>query len=227
MPRPRPSMKPAALLIAACGLLSTPSRSMAGTAIPVASFRSITLEGGGEVIVHYGTTQRVMLSAGRMECTSVKVVDGELQIEGPHGRCRGEYNLLIEVQTPEVSELMVMDGGTLRTAGSFPSQKELLGRVENGGRLDIRSMKVATVRAAIRQGGAIFTKPQANLLARIEQGGAVTYWGKPEVQSSIEHGGMVASGKAGDANKPLSQLVSGAETMPPIPPIPPVPTLGD
>ena len=118
------------LLIVIAGGLTVPPGSMAQTRIKVDAFQSITLEGGGEVVVRHGSSQRVTLVKGRMECTSVTVEDGALLIEGPHGRCRGERELTIEVVTPQIDELMVTNGGTLRSVGGFPVQKELVGLVE-------------------------------------------------------------------------------------------------
>lgn len=212
------------LMIAVLAGLAVPPEGVSETSFSVESFRSVTLMGGGEVIVRHGPAQRVTLLKGRRECTSVTVEEGELFIEGPHRRCRGERGLTILVQTPEIDQVMVTNGGTLRTSGAFPAQRELVGTVENGGRLDIRSMKADVVRAAVRQGGGILTRPQASLIAKVEQGGAVSYWGNPKVKSSVHHGGAVVRGRPGDADRPLEEI--GAAARMPVPPLPPLPPNG-
>ena len=217
-----PSSKAGLVLLVALTLTAA-SASTAQSVFSVAAFRSIQLQDGGEVIVRHGATQRVTLVKGRRECVSVTVQDGELLIQGPHGQCRGEREMVIEVQTPAIDKLKVRDGGTLRTARSFPSQEKLLGLVESGGRLDMRSMNAKAVRAGVRHGGGIFTKPTVSLQARIEQGGLITYWGDPDVQSRVEHGGAVMAGKASDVNRPLEKIEVGVEMVP----APPAPPAGD
>ena len=214
------------LLVALAPTLTAALGSTAQSVFSVAAFRSIQLQDGGEVIVRHGSTQRVTLVKGRRECSSVTVEDGELLIRGPHGQCRDEREMVIEVQTPAIEKLKVMDGGTLRTVGSFPSQEKLLGMVESGGRLDMRSMNAKAVRAGVRHGGGIFTKPTVSLQARIAQGGLITYWGDPDVQSRVEHGGAVTAGRPGDLNRPLEKIEAGVETGP-SPPTPPTPPGGD
>src|ERR1051326_5323402 len=159
-----------ALLIAVSLDLAGHPAGTTGASISADPFRSILLHGGGEVLVRHASSQRVTLVTGRRECTSITVEDGQLRIEGPYGRCHGEHELTIEVQTPEIDKLTVSDGGLLRCVGAFPSQQELITMVDNGGRIDIRSMRAQVVRAAVDQGGGIFTRPEDRLFATIEQG---------------------------------------------------------
>jgi len=210
------------LTAAATGLAASPGTTAQST-YSVGAFATIHLESGGEVIVRHGSTQKVTLVKGRNECTRVTVDDGELLIEGPHRQCPGKgEEMVIEVQTPAIEKLEVSDGGTLRTQGSFPAQEKLLGMVENGGRLDMRSLNAKAVRAGVRQGGGILTKPTVSLQARIEQGGMITYWGKPEVESRVEHGGAVTRGNPEDLNKPIEKIEIGVHPLPPVPPVPPI-----
>lgn len=223
MPHPRPlNLAMRVLLILVAFGVATPA--LAQTPFSVGPFRSVELHGGGEVILRHGSSQSVRLLEGNRECVSVTIEEGDrLVIEGPHGRCRGDNQMTVEVITPEVEEVMVADGGILRSAGGFSSPKELRGRVENGGVIDIRSIRADVVLAKVRQGGRILTRPESSLRARISQGGNITYWGNPDVQSSIDHGGAVTHGKSGDVDKPLEKIGPGApQAAPAVPPVPPV-----
>jgi hypothetical protein len=146
-----------------------------------------------------------------------------LVIEPSDPACGDRHELILEVTTPEIDVVMVTDGGTVRAVGGFPSQEELDGRVENGGTIDVRSMKARSVRAVVREGGRILTKPESSLLASVTQGGVITYWGSPNVKSSIQNGGVVTRGKAGDFDKPLKEV--GLGVPPAVPPVPPVPSI--
>jgi len=187
--------------------LMVPAAGSAETVIPVGSFRSVTLRNGGEVIVRHGSSPRVTLLQGTTEYSKATIVDGDrLVIDRRSDRCPRGYRLAVEVLVPSVDDVKVMDGGTIRTEGSFPQQSELQVTVENGGTIDLRSMPADRVTAAVHSGGRIFTTPRATLSARIAEGGIVTYWGRPNVTSSVKDGGVVTRGAAADADKPLQEL---------------------
>jgi len=210
----------AALLLIVPLVLAAPAGA-AQTTVSVGPFRSVTLRSGGVVNLRHGASQRVTLIKGDRECASVRIEgEDELVIEPSDREC-DRHDLLIEVTTPEIAALKVTDGGTLRAVGGFPAQKELDGRVENGGSLDLRTMKAGSVRAAVRQGGRILIRPESGLLATVTQGGVITYWGSPDVKSTIEHGGAVTRGKDADFDKPLKDVGLGVPA--PVPPVPPVP----
>ena len=125
----------------------------------------------------------------------------------------------MEIVTPEIDGLVVTDGGTIRTSGDFPRQPDLAVAVEDGGTVDLRSMVVERVTAAVHDGGRIMTRVQDALTVQVAHGGAVTYWGSPRVTSAVDGGGVVARGKAGDLGKPLDEF---GMTNAPVPPVPPV-----
>ncbi len=195
----------------------------AETVVPVAPFESVTLHGGGTVTLRHGTTQRVTLRQGTTQDTRVTVVDGWLVIERREGARHEEDELAVEVVTPEALDLAVTGGGVIQSVGSFPRQGSIGVHVENGGTIDIRSMKVEAVAARVQSGGRILAKPQESLAAHVSQGGVVTYWGAPNVHSRVEQGGVVGRGVAADAGRPLAELGPDFETIPPMPPTPPVP----
>ena len=134
--------------------------------------------------------------------------------------------MAIEIVTPEVADVRVMDGGIIQTLGGFPQQAELEVAVGDGGVIDLRSMNVDIVAAAIHDGGRILTKPQKALIARVERGGGITYWGTPRVTSRVRQGGVVSRGAAADANRPLREVPPFVPDhllpVPPVPPLPPV-----
>ena len=210
------------LLAAAVLALALPAGVMAQTNIPVAPFKSVTLRNGGRVVVRHGSDQRVTLVSGSRSHAGVTVVEGNrLVIDRCSNGCPKGHDLVVEVVTPELAELMVMDGGIIQTRGNFPRQAGLAAAVRSGGAIDSRSLQVDDVSAAVEHGGRIYTKPQKTLVANVAQGGNITYWGNPHVTSSIDHGGVIARGATADADKRL--LDHGDPGIaPPVPPTPPV-----
>lgn len=198
---------------------------VAESVLPVPAFRSVTLTGGGRLILRHGSTHRVTLLEGNTSRTKATMSEGgRLIVEG---NCARDYEPVIEVLTPEIDEIRVADGGTIETRGSFPRQAELDAAVEDGGTIDLRSVTVDVVAAAVHDGGRIFVRVEKSLAASVAQGGGITYWGNAKVTSSIQHGGFVVRGKATDADKPLPELGGGMPTppLPPVPPVPPVPSI--
>jgi hypothetical protein len=210
-----------ALAIALGACLAIPGPVAAQTVFPLDHFSSITVRSGGKVVLRHGPVQRVTVLKGGTQCAGIRVAkDGRLVIDKYRGDCP-PYDLEIEVITPSVDEIMVMDGGTIQTRGEFPSQPELGVAVGEGGTIDVRSMTADVVTAAVKSGGRIFTRPQDVLLANVADGGLIRYWGHPRVKSSIEHGGSVQKGTAAEADESLSELDLSVPPVAPIPATPP------
>ena len=176
--------------------------------ISVAPFRSIELHDGGHVTIRYGQKQTVTLLKGNTDCAQVSTDErGWLVIYKYSGKCpQKKYELEIEIVTPDIAEILVMDGGRIQTVGSFPRQAEIVAAVSNGGTIDIRAIVTDRVTASVEEGGGIFVMPQIALSASIVQGGRITYWGNARVKSSVQHGGAVTKGAADEADKPLSEF---------------------
>lgn len=192
-------------LLAVTALLTT--SGAAQTAIPVERFHSVALHNGGTVVVRHGAVQRVTIVSGDARTTQISVDRGQLMIDGHGGRRHSrEYRLEVEVITPNVTAVSVSNGGTLRTAGAFPAQAAIDAHVEQGGRLDIRSIPVDAVFASVYSGGGIFTNARQALTAKITSGGSITYWGDARVQKTVRDGGAVRRGREADADKPLSEF---------------------
>lgn len=207
--------------LAAVGLV-TPGPVVAQTVVPLAPFTSVTLHDGGEVILRHGSAQRVTLLKGSASCARATVADGgRLVIDRRQGDCPRGSHPIVEVLTPEITDIMVMNGGTIRSDGSFPQQAEIEVAVGQGGTIDLRSMTVGVVTAGVNSGGRILTKPQRALVANIAHGGAITYWGNPNVKSRVDDGGVVGRGSATDADKPLPECGSSVPAVPALPSVPP------
>lgn len=192
--------------------LGTPAVVGADKNIPVGAFASVEVRNGAHVTLLHGEKRRVTLVQGNLSDSQIRVdKDGRLVIDRCTAGCPRGYKLEVEIVTPEIDALSVTDGGWLRCAGTFPEQASLAAAVESGGTLDLRSMKVNDVSAAIQQGGRILTEPRASLTAAIAQGGAVIYWGRPEIQRSIVHGGVVSRGRAADRERPLEEIGGAGE----------------
>ena len=197
--------------------------------IPVEQFRSVELHSGGNVIVRHGKTQRVTMLEGSLRYSRVRLAGGQrLVIEKCVQECPRNYQMQIEVITPEISAVSVSNGGTVQSRGAFPAQAAIEAAVAQGGTIDIRSIPADAVDASVDSGGRIFTHPRETLAATVFSGGAITYWGNARVEQSVRDGGFVAKGTPADAGKPLSELnppLLDIAPIPPIPPIPPVPPI--
>lgn len=191
------------------------------TVLPTTPFRSLTLHNGGHVVLRHGSTHRVTILEGSTDHSSVKVVDGHrLVIDRCSERCPSRYRLTVEVVAPEVDEIKVEDGGIVATRRGFPPRENLRAAVADGGMIDMRSMVVNEVTAAVNGGGRILTTPRGALVAKVAQGGAITYWGSPRVSSSIDHGGVVARGRPADVGRHPDDLGILDSVTPPVPPVP-------
>src|SRR5690242_13208596 len=131
------------LLLAA--LLATPA--LAGTVVPVGPFNRIALNGGGEVILKHGAAQRVTLIKGSTAHTSFTLRnDGELEIDACNASCPHQYDLTIEIVTPN-----------LRGAA-----------IDGGGEIDVRAIRAGKGEASIQGGGKIMLTA-SSVLARSEE----------------------------------------------------------
>src|SRR5688572_11943677 len=84
------------------------SSGAAPTVIPVAQFRSVELQGGGNVIVRHGKTQRVTMLEGSLRYSRVRLAGGQrLVIDKCVTECPRHYQMQIEVITPELSAVSV------------------------------------------------------------------------------------------------------------------------
>jgi hypothetical protein len=190
--------------------------------VSVAPFSSVELRNGGKAIVRYGASQRVTLIKGSLDCTDVTVANERLIIDTGKKDCHRGYELEVEIVTPNIKGLAVAQGGLLQSLENFPGQTAISLAVNQGGVLDIRSITVQSVAAAVNSGGRILVKPQTSLVASVSDGGVITYWGNPAVTSSTKHGGIVNKGTAAEANEPISDVNPCLTSVPNVPPVPPV-----
>jgi hypothetical protein len=217
------------VLALACGLLvlsGIPSVQTAAQSEPMsvefAPFRSVELRNGSHAILRYGPTHRVTFLKGTPDHTQVTVSSGDrLVIDKCKRKCPREYELEIEIVTPEVVRLTVAHGGWIQSRGSFPRQAELGVTVDNGGTIDIRAMSVGSVTASVVSGGRILVKPLTAMVASVVEGGNITYWGDAPVTQSIEHGGVITRGDPSDADQPLSESSLSITPASPVPALPP------
>ena len=196
-----------AILCVATLTLSNAATARADTDVSVPAFKSVELRNGAHAILRHGAKRRVRVVQGNTSESAIRVEeDGRLRIDRCPDGCPRGYRLEVEIVAPEIGALSVTDGGWLRSSGTFPRQANLAAAVESGGTLDVRSMNVAAVAAAVQHGGRILTEPRESLTAAIAQGGAVLYWGNPDVRRSVQHGGVVSRGKAVDRNRPFEKI---------------------
>ena len=173
------------LAILATVMAASPVSAEGPVAVP--RFHSVELQGGGQVTLRHGAVQRVTLVRGNEEVTSFTVERGQLEIEACARRCR-DYDLEVEIITPDIDALAIRGGGAIRAAGSFPAKSDLAVAVSGGGALDVREIAANDVAASISGGGLIRTHARNSLAASINGGGSVRYVGEPERTLSINGG---------------------------------------
>jgi putative autotransporter adhesin-like protein len=185
------------LPFAALAALLAAAPAWSGTVIPVGAFDSVALRDGGHVILRHGAVQRVTLLQGSTQYTSIRIDEDnphQLVIDSCRHQCPHEYRIEVEIVTPDVRGVSVSDGGSIESAGGFPQQGKIAAAVEDGGKIDIRSIAASEASAAVNDGGKILLRAQSRLAAAINDGGEVVYWGDPRVSSAINDGGSVEKG---------------------------------
>jgi hypothetical protein len=168
--------------------------ALATEAVPVPSFRSVELRGGGEINVVPGPAQRVTILQGSSHFPRMRVeCDGKLMIDGCVERCPSHFDVRMQIQSPRVPNLAISGGGMIATRGNFAPQPSLAAAIHGGGKIDARSVEARTVSAAVNGGGEVVVNARGMLSAAINGGGMVRYVGNPHINSAIHGGGLVRS----------------------------------
>ena len=163
--------------------------------VPLPSFRSVELRGGGSVILRPAAEQRVTLLEGSARVSRLGVDrDGKLRISICEGRCPGYYRLRVLIEGPRVPDVGLTGGGSITAEAGFAPQQRLSAGINGGGAIDLRKVAANTVSAAVNGGGSIAVRPHARLNAAVNGGGAIRYWGNPEVTMAVHSGGTVSRG---------------------------------
>ena len=176
-------------------LAATAAPLAAAEVVPVGQFRSVELRGGGTVVVRPGPTQRVTLVQGSTQATQFRVDrGGKLRIDACAGRCPRHYNLTIEISSPHMIDAAITGGGSVTAAPGFAPQRQVSVAVNGGGRIDVRSVRAASVSAAVNGGGKVLTGHSDKLSAAVSGGGEVRYASSGNVSSATHGGGSVRQG---------------------------------
>ena len=126
------------------GALSLTMPSMAGTLVPLGHIRRIALHGGGEISLKYGSVQRVTLIKGSTAHTTFRLSsDGELEIDACNITCPHQYELKIEIVSPDIRGASIDGGGEIRSDGAFPNQSRFSAAINGGGVIDVRAIRAA------------------------------------------------------------------------------------
>jgi len=168
--------------------------ALAGQPIPLPQFRTVELEAGGDVYIVPGPVQRVTLLNGSTEFTHFQMRrDGQLRITTScSDRCPHEYNLRIEIQSPNVPDVAVHAGGSIIARPGFAPQEQISAAVSAGGTIDLRAAQADHVSAAVNAGGDIYVRPRRTLNAAVNAGGDIHYSGNPQVSMAVHDGGDVS-----------------------------------
>jgi hypothetical protein len=174
-------------------VFSASAPALAVEHLPVSGFRSVELRGGGEVKVRPGPVQRVTIIEGSSQFTNIYLErDRKLRIDVCNNRCPQRYRLRVEIQSPDAPDVSISGGGSIRAGGGFAPQRDLSAAVRGGGTIDVSSVQVANVSAAVHGGGEIFARPSTSLSAAVMGGGQVRYAGNPQVSMAVQGGGLVS-----------------------------------
>ncbi len=164
----------------------------AQTAVPVAHFNSVELRGGGHIVLQHGAVQRVTILKGSTQYTRFEMEGADkLVIHTCNSDCPMQYDLEIEIVTPDVSAVAISGGGRIESAPGFPAQGSITAAVNGGGHIDLRSVAAENGTAAIDGGGHIDIKASGHLTAAVNGGGNIRYVGNPQVTTAIDGGGSV------------------------------------
>lgn len=211
-------------LVAAVALSASAISPSGASTVSRVSFDAIELRNGGKVILRHGATHQVNFIKGSQDYSSVTQTGDLLTIDKCAKKCPRDYQLEIEIVTPQISRVSVSDGGVIETRGTFPAQGAVAAAVNDGGVVDIRAIGADSVAASVAEGGVIFAKPKGSITAAVNNGGTITYWGNAVVVSAVNGGGVVEKGEAVDADKPLSELSKSQAAAPAVPALPSVPS---
>jgi hypothetical protein len=169
----------------------------AATTVPSRPFDALELRGGGHVTLKHGPTQIVRILNGSTQYTNIHAdpeQSRKLVIDTCNSSCPHQYNLDIEIVTPDMPAVAISGGGAIESAGGFPSQHSVTAAVHGGGRIDLRSIDAADATAAVDGGGSIAVKAVDGLTAAVNGGGKIRYWGNPRVTEAVNGGGSVSRG---------------------------------
>ena len=168
----------------------------AGT-VAVGAFNRVALHGGGHLILKHGATQSVSLLRGSTDVTSFTVKNGNELVIAACGNtvimCPFNYDLDVEITSPDIRGIEVHGGGEVEAEGAFPEQQSLAIEVHGGGDLDVRAISVRDVTAEVHGGGDAKLTATHNLVASVHGGGDITYRGHPNQVESIHGGGDIDS----------------------------------
>lgn len=175
--------------------VSTPTPASAAELVQVPAFESVQLRGGGSIVVRRGPVQRVTIVNGSSAYTRMSVDHrGQLTIDACNERCPRQYNLQIEIQSPDAPDAAISGGGSISFAPGFSAQGDISIAINGGGQIDARAVPAANVSAAVNGGGRILSGASRNLSAAVSGGGEVRYAGSPQVSSAVNGGGSVRRG---------------------------------
>jgi hypothetical protein len=194
-----------------------------GQAGQAGGFSAVALDGGGEVIVRRGPEARARIREGDRAYTDLNVADGRLTVRRCARHCPRGYRMVVEVTMPALAAASVSNGGRLVVERGVDAPSAMTARVEQGGAIDLRALRVGALNASVFSGGGIFASVENSLDASVEQGGQILFWGRPRLRHSIRQGGVVAPGREADLSRLLEDLHPRLPPRPPAPPVPPVP----
>ncbi|HEY2068501.1 MAG TPA: DUF2807 domain-containing protein [Rhizomicrobium sp.] len=186
-------MSPLRILLASTAIVSLAGLAQAQTAVPVSHFDSVELEGGGHVVLKHGDVQRVMLIKGSTQFTTFETGSNshKLTIKTCNRDCPEQYDLEIEITTPDIPAVAIEGGGHIESDGAFPGQHAVTAAVHGGGNIDLRSINADDATAAVDGGGHIELRAEKHLTAAVNGGGHIGYAGNPEVTEAVNGGGSV------------------------------------
>jgi hypothetical protein len=192
------------LVLSALASVMAASAAYADQVVPVGHFHSVSIEGFGRITLIPGAQQRVVLKKGDTKNTEIRIKDnGDLVFKScpSHGwfgwvnACPDNYELDVEITTPEISGVDISGSGKIESRPGFAPQPKFAIDISGSGNVDAMNIPVGGASVSISGSGKVRVNAHDKLSVDIAGSGSVIYAGHPQISQSIAGSGSVTSAR--------------------------------
>ncbi len=196
---------------------STPTAATQGSGVPatqtreVASFQSVELAGGNNVVINVGEKQSVIVKGddNLLSRVTTKVESGKLVIANKPGSLTAKSPMIVAVTVPTLSELTLAGGGNIVVSGlkaetlivtlsgsgnvtGSGTARSLDVTLSGSGNAWFTQLPATDVHAVLSGSGTIRVTATKSLDAIVPGSGTITYSGHPQqVTKSVTGSGAI------------------------------------
>jgi hypothetical protein len=190
------------LIFSALASVLAASAAYADQLVPVGHFHSVSIEGSGHITFIPGAQQRVVLKKGDTKNTEIKIKDnGDLVFKSCAGHgwlgwmnsCPMDYELDVEITTPELSGVDISGSGKIESRPGFALQPKFAIDISGSGNIDAMNIPAGSASVSISGSGKVRVNARNSLKVDIAGSGSVVYSGHPQLSQSIAGSGSVTS----------------------------------